>query len=75
MNTLTEIAEHISDQNIQTKLFTVDGEYRVRVRDLDAKENITIVICKTLIQAQEKFNGFVETIPEKVRRQTKELFN
>ena len=43
------------DMNIEAKLFEVDGEFRVRVRDLDAGENITVIYCKDRKQAEEKY--------------------
>lgn len=53
---MTILDEHIDDQDIQTKLFVVDGEYRVRVRDLAAKENISLVICRNLERALVVFD-------------------
>jgi hypothetical protein len=50
---------HVNDMNIETKLFVVDGEYRVRVRDLDADENISLVKCVNRKQAEEKFSSAV----------------
>lgn len=52
---MTKHKTHTDDMNIETMLFEVDGEFRVRVRDLDVDENITVVSCINREQAEEKY--------------------
>lgn len=40
------LARHIDGENIEPRLFLAGNEYRVRVRDLDAGKNVTIVCCR-----------------------------
>ena len=53
---MTSHKTHIDDLNIETKLFEVDGEFRVRVRDLDAGENVSLVSCVDRNQAEAKIH-------------------
>ena len=56
MYTIREIKKNVDDMNIETKLFESDGHtgkpFGVRVRDLDAGENVSNIFCPTLAIAE-----------------------
>ena len=47
---------HVDPENIETLLFEVDGDFRVRVHDLDVGETVAIRCCVDRQQAEEKFS-------------------
>ena len=56
---ITIIQSHTDDLNIETIMFHVEGEYRVRVRDLDAGENVSLTKC---VDAQQAFDKYAAAI-------------
>jgi hypothetical protein len=63
---IEEIKSEVTDMNIEIKLFKyLDGKWAgrfgVRVRDLDAEENVGITVCLDIAQAEryyeKAFNG------------------
>ena len=60
-NSIETLKVHVGLENIETKLFkNIDGKFCVRSRDLDAEENITIIKCKSLEQAEEYYQKYVK---------------
>ena len=57
--TISTIRRHVDELNVEYKLYAVsparEGPYRIRVRDLDAGENVSITTYHDLDQAIAKF--------------------
>lgn len=58
---MIEHAKQTDDMNIECLLFETDGEFRVRVRDLDVGENILLVKCLDRSQAEAKYAEVIST--------------
>lgn len=54
------IARHVDDMNIETKLYlNAKGQPSVRIRDLDAEENVSIVFYPDLTAAKAAYTKAV----------------
>lgn len=61
---IREINKHTTPDSFEIKLFTTDrdsdGPYGIRVRDLDAKENISITFCTSKKMAEKVYEKAVK---------------
>ncbi len=61
---IEEIKKHIDDMNIEVKMFKSinrdKNPYGVRLRDLDANENISTTFCPTIDLAEKYYNEAIE---------------